>query len=252
MTLEDIETIRNALAPHYEFPYYALIRIHTRHYGTIHIPAPFFNGGECNPRSRWAGNLPIASDKRNGEYYECPFCGERSYYAGVCQDCNRDFEVWDEEEEQWVDGELPIEYRNHEAMKASVKDEILYRIDHQIQDLGIIYAEIVLSDEPSNVCGENHSPFMKHRSWEAMDALYLIEREINAHEELKKHEAYQEMIRNYTSEDGIPLDYIEGDEITIEGSDELRRQVNSIWQHKHPESGYDYWHPMARIHKIHE
>jgi small subunit ribosomal protein S3 len=35
--------------------------------------------------------------------------------------------------------------------------------------------------------------------------------------------------------------------IQVEGSDEVRRQVNGVWQHKH--EGYDYWHPMARVHK---
>jgi hypothetical protein len=228
-----IENIRKALMPKYEFPYYALVRIHTTHYGTIHVPAPFFNGVECNPRSQWAGSLPISSDKRDGEYYECPFCGERSYYAGVCQNCRRDFEVWDEEEEQWVDGELPIEYKNNEALKASVKEEILYRIDHRMPTIGIVSAEIVLSETPSNVCGENHSPFMKSSSWDAQQALDRIE----------------EVIRNMPQVDGDPLDYIEGDEIHIEGSDEVRRQVNGAWQHKHPESGYDYWHPLGRVHK---
>lgn len=35
--------------------------------------------------------------------------------------------------------------------------------------------------------------------------------------------------------------------IQVEGSDEVRRQVNGVWQHKH--ESYDYWHPMARVHK---
>jgi len=42
----------------------------------------------------------------------------------------------------------------------------------------------------------------------------------------------------------------EGEEseiIYVEGSDEVRRQVNGVWQHKH--ESYDYWHPMARVHK---
>jgi len=263
MTLENIETIRNALAPHYEFPYYALIRIHTRHYGTIHIPAPFFNGGECNPRSRWAGSLPIAQDKRDGEYYNCPFCGEPSYYAGVCQICEGDYDILAEQADEWEDGCIPERYinqdmqnrerrriyQNHEYLKASVKNEILYRVDHQIPDLGIIYAEIVLSEEPSNICGENHSPFMKHMSWEAEDALDRIEHEIRGNEEFKKHVEYQEMIRKYIPDFGIPLNYINGDEIEVEGTDEVRRQIDGMWQHKHPESGYDYWHPIARIHK---
>lgn len=42
-------------------------------------------------------------------------------------------------------------------------------------------------------------------------------------------------------------DFEEVEVIEVEGSDELRRQVNGVWQHKH--EGYDYWHPMARVHK---
>ena len=39
------------------------------------------------------------------------------------------------------------------------------------------------------------------------------------------------------------------DEIVVEDSDinEIRRLVDDVWQHKHNE--YDYWHPMARVHK---
>ncbi len=39
------------------------------------------------------------------------------------------------------------------------------------------------------------------------------------------------------------------DEIVVEDSDinEIRRLVEGVWQHKHNE--YDYWHPMARVHK---
>jgi small subunit ribosomal protein S3 len=39
----------------------------------------------------------------------------------------------------------------------------------------------------------------------------------------------------------------EAEVIQVEGSEELRRQVNGVWQHKH--ESYDYWHPMARVHK---
>lgn len=39
----------------------------------------------------------------------------------------------------------------------------------------------------------------------------------------------------------------EAEIIEVEGSDELRRCVNGVWQHKH--EGYDYWHPTARVHK---
>ena len=39
----------------------------------------------------------------------------------------------------------------------------------------------------------------------------------------------------------------EAELIYVEGSEEVRRQVNGVWQHKH--ENYDYWHPMARVHK---
>jgi small subunit ribosomal protein S3 len=42
-------------------------------------------------------------------------------------------------------------------------------------------------------------------------------------------------------------DFEEAEVIHVEGSDEVRRQVNGVWQHKH--GSYDYWHPMARVHK---
>jgi len=191
-SFEMIESIRNALAPKYVFPYYALVRVNSKRDGTFHIPAPMFNG--MSKRSKWAGNLPIAQDKRNGEYYECPFCGESSFYSGVCQDCKRDYEVWEEDEDgdfgnegQWVDGPLPIEYRNHEAMKKAAKDELLRRIDAGVPDLGIISAEIVL---PVAWGAEwKPSPFLKRSDYTAQWALDWIEKEIRCHEELKKHVA---------------------------------------------------------------
>ena len=245
---EMIESIRNALAPKFKFPYYALVRMQTKD-GTFHIPAPMFNG--MSKRSKWAGSLPIAQDKRDGEYFECPFCGERSFFSGVCEDCRRDYEVWEEDENgefgndgRWVDGPLPLEYLNKKAMEKAAKEELLRRIDAGV-DLGIISAEIVLPVAWGTEL--EPSPFLKCADYSAQWALDRIESEIRCHEELKKHEEYQEMIRNYTLEDGVPLDIIKGDVITVEGSEELRRQVNGVWQHKH--EGYDYWHPMARVHK---
>ena len=44
-----------------------------------------------------------------------------------------------------------------------------------------------------------------------------------------------------------PEDSEEAELIYVEGSEEVRRQVNGVWQHKH--ESYDYWHPMARVHK---
>lgn len=231
MTTEQIETIRNALAPKFEFPYYSLVRIHTRHYGTVHIPAPMFNG--MSRRSKWAGNLPIATDRRDGRYYTCPFCGETSYYAGVCQDCRRE-----------IDGELPIEYRNHEALKKAVKDELLRRLDSGLE-LGILYAEIVLSDGPYDHC-ETQSPFLKRREYRADEALNYIDRVIRSHARHQEREEYEKVIREYVP-DGIPIDYIEGDEIEVEGTDEKMRCVDDMWQHMHGD--YCYWHPMGRVHK---
>ena len=239
-TSDLIEEIRKALAPKYEFPYYSLVRVHTRHYGTLHIPAPQFNG--MSKRAKWAGNLPIAQDKRDGAYYECSFCGETSFYSGVCQDCRRDYEEWEEDE----DGDfVPIEYRNHEALKKAVKEEFLKRLDSG-RELGIVSAEIVLPDGPHDHC-EAQSPFLKSEEWSAERALDRIERVIRAHDALKKKEEYEKMIREFQPDEGLPLDYIEGDVIEIEGSDEVRRYENGFWQHKHGE--YGYWHPMARIHK---
>ena len=236
MTTEQIETIRKALEAKYEFPYYALVRIQPTHGPCFHIPAPFFNGSAKKPRSVWAGNLPIATDRRDGRYYTCPFCGETSYYAGVCQDCRRE-----------IDGELPIEYRNHEAIKNAVKEELLYRLDNRIPDLGIISAEIVLPIPPSNVCGENHSPFLKCEDWTAQRSLNYIDRVIRSHARHQEREEYENVIREYVPADGIPIDYIEGNVIEVEGTDEKRRYVDNMWQHMHGD--YCYWHPMGRVHK---
>jgi len=45
----------------------------------------------------------------------------------------------------------------------------------------------------------------------------------------------------------VSEDFEEVEVIYVEGSEEVRRQVNGVWQHKH--ESYDYWHPMARVHK---
>lgn len=233
MTTEQIETIRKALEAKYEFPYYALVRIQPTHGPCFHIPAPFFNGSAKKPRSVWAGNLPIATDRRDGRYYTCPFCGETSYYAGVCQDCRRE-----------MYGELPIEYRNHEAVKTAVKEEFLRRLDSGLE-LGIISAEIVLSDGPHDHC-ETQSPFLKRREYRAEEAINYIDRVIRSHVRHQEREEYEKVIREYVP-DGIPIDYIEGDVIEVEGTKEKRRYVNNMWQHMHGD--YCYWHPMGRVHK---
>ena len=55
-------------------------------------------------------------------------------------------------------------------------------------------------------------------------------------------EAEEEHIVAQASED-----FEDAEIIQVEGSEEVRRQVNGIWQHKH--GSHDYWHPMARVHK---
>lgn len=186
MTTEQIETIRKALEQKYDFPYYSLIRVHTRHNGTFHVPAPMFNG--MSRRSEWAGNLPISQDKRDGEYYECPFCGEKSFYAGVCRNCEGDYDILADHTDEWDVGCMPERYRlqnrenrmrmlqcrNHEALKTAVKEEFLRRLDSGLE-LGILYAEIVLSDGPHDHC-ETQSPFLKRREYRAEEALKYIER----------------------------------------------------------------------------
>jgi small subunit ribosomal protein S3 len=61
-------------------------------------------------------------------------------------------------------------------------------------------------------------------------------------EEVAEPEEAEEEPRAETSDD-----FEEAEVIHVEGSDEVRRQVNGVWQHKH--GSYDYWHPMARVHK---
>jgi hypothetical protein len=239
---EAIEEIRNALAPKIEFPYYALVRVHSKRDGTFHIPAPMFNG--MSRRSKFAGRLKIAHDMRDGEYFECPFCGEKSFYSGACQNCKMDMEEWNEETEEW-DQVIDLEYHNKEAMKKAAKDELLRRIDAGVPDLGIYSAEIVL---PVAWGAEwEPSPFLKCSDYSAQWALDWIEKEIRSHEKLKKYEEYQKMIREFQPDESIPLDYLESDVIEVDGTDEIRKHENGVWWHQHGK--YTYWHPMARVHK---
>jgi len=142
-------------------------------------------------------------------------------------------------------GELPIEYRNHEAVKTAVKEEFLRRLDSGLE-LGIISAEIVLSDGPHDHC-ETQSPFLKRSEYRADEALNYIDRVIRSHIRHQEREEYEKVIREYVPADGIPIDYIEGEEIEVEGTEEKRRYVDDMWQHMHGD--YCYWHPMGRVHK---
>ncbi len=60
--------------------------------------------------------------------------------------------------------------------------------------------------------------------------------------EVAEPEEAEEEFQAETSED-----FEEAELVYVEGSEEVRRQVNGVWQHKH--ESHDYWHPMARVHK---
>jgi small subunit ribosomal protein S3 len=68
------------------------------------------------------------------------------------------------------------------------------------------------------------------------------EKPVEAVEVAEPEEAEEESQPEASAED-----FEEAELIYVEGSDEVRRQVNGVWQHKH--ESHDYWHPMARVHK---
>lgn len=219
-----INEIENALKSGYKFPYYALVRITTGR-GTYHIPAPWFESN--SNRGKWAACLPIAADQRDGLYYTCPMCGEPSFFAGICQDCARDNEEWDDEFQEWVAGDNPLWYRNHEALKRAEKTELLRRIDHGVKDLGVVKAEMVLS-VPWGAEWDT-MPYFKDAPYGAVYAIRELKNRLN-------------ILENGTDPEDV---------VILEGSPigELRRQIDRVWQHKHPGDGYDYWHPIERVHK---
>ena len=66
----------------------------------------------------------------------------------------------------------------------------------------------------------------------------------------EQNEVVAEEVTTVVAEDESSSESEAGsDEIVVEDSDinEIRRLVDDVWQHKHNE--YDYWHPMARVHK---
>lgn len=65
-----------------------------------------------------------------------------------------------------------------------------------------------------------------------------------------KREGYVPISERRAQEEGAVLESTaseESGEYIIEDSDEIVRQVEYVWQHKH--ESYDYWHPVARVHK---
>jgi small subunit ribosomal protein S3 len=69
----------------------------------------------------------------------------------------------------------------------------------------------------------------------------VVEKVVEEVEFAEPEEAEEEQIAP------VSEDAEEAELIYVEGSEEVRRQVNGVWQHKH--ESYDYWHPMARVHK---
>jgi len=214
--------IEETITPAYKFPYFALVRIKTRKEGTMHIPAPWFEENER--RGEWASNLPIAAEKRDNEYFACPLCGERSFFSGLCMECQFQYEEWDEENQQrrYIE---PLWLRNRQAVKAATKLQILRKIDSGVPDLGIESAEIVLDVD--------ENPFLRMHPEDALGAL----------SELKRR------LKIFLGEVPDPEKEAEEDAEVIPGEDsgEVRRQVNGVWQHKH--YSHDYWHPMKSYKK---
>ena len=65
----------------------------------------------------------------------------------------------------------------------------------------------------------------------------------------KEGDVVAESVTTVVTEVEVCVETGSADEIVVEDSDihEIRRLVDGVWQHKHDE--YDYWHPMARVHK---
>ncbi|WP_340820539.1 30S ribosomal protein S3 [Methanolobus sp. WCC4] len=73
------------------------------------------------------------------------------------------------------------------------------------------------------------------------EAVEVVEESVEAE---VAEEAPAEEVEEETSEEATETD----DSVQIEDNgDEQKRLVDGVWQHKH--DGYDYWHPVARVHK---
>ncbi len=120
----------------YDFPYHGLVEIEFAHgQGTMHIPLPLF---ETNKRRiEFALNIPISEKIRDGEFFTCPACGDKSFYAGMCGTCD-------------VPTLANINHEaNHEALKMATKTGFLRRLDSGAS-IGIKSARIILADGDDN------------------------------------------------------------------------------------------------------
>ncbi|MFA6887596.1 MAG: hypothetical protein WCQ65_11600 [Fermentimonas sp.] len=214
------------------------------HGSTFHIPAPFFL--RSYRRIDFIFNLPVAEDTRGHDYYSCPRCGEKSFFSGLCWGCQTELypREFDEEVGEVIEYDLTsMRYRNHEALKRASKKEFLRRLDQGIPDLGILSAEFVVAEEEEEEEEEEGSDDARRQ----VDGVWQ-----------HKHEGYdywhpmarvhrEEKYRFPPRPSFEDSDDFVNEIVRVEGSDEVRRQVDGVWYHKH--EGHDYWHSMAGFHR---
>jgi small subunit ribosomal protein S3 len=85
---------------------------------------------------------------------------------------------------------------------------------------------------------------------EVADEEETVEEEVPATTEPVAPSETNEVSENETSESGEGVGNAASDEGPValeEVVNEQRRLTDDVWQHKH--EGYDYWHPIARVHK---
>ena len=99
-------------------------------------------------------------------------------------------------------------------------------------------AELVDKESEGEVADEEETVEVAEETAEAEVAEETAEAEVA--EETPAEEVEEEASEDQATEadDSIPVEDL---------GDEQRRLVDGIWQHKH--EGYDYWHPVARVHK---
>jgi len=237
-------SIESCEPPHKEVGYYDLVRVTPTHGSTFHIPAPFFL--RSYRRIDFIFNLPVAEDTRGHDYYSCPRCGEKSFFSGLCWGCQTELypREFDEEVGEVIEYDLTsMRYRNHEALKRASKKEFLRRLDQGIPDLGILSAEFVVAEEEEEEEEEEGSDDARRQ----VDGVWQ-----------HKHEGYdywhpmarvhrEEKYRFPPRPSFEDSDDFVNEIVRVEGSDEVRRQVDGVWYHKH--EGHDYWHSMAGFHR---
>lgn len=108
--------------------------------------------------------------------------------------------------------------------------------------------ESAFGNKQSILCDECREKIEKAKSTEELLEMFPERTQEIIYSEIRKSDDFSEF--DFLSMMPVSTKFVEcvpePEEIQVEGSDEVRRQKNSIWQHKH--GSYDYWHPMARVH----